>query len=223
MPVPVRSSPRRISSSCAPAVLTPARASSIRARLMTPRRIESPAVPIASRSAPIRPMVSAPCLNDASASGSRWTAAPNCAIGARRLSPSRSACSWSERADGSSTRASRSAISSSRGPITSARRSAIGFSSPPTRGRTCSTTQRSTRAKSSSDRRKTRVCTSIKAALRNRASSVLSNAICKAAVTPVRFDRNPSSSLTIGRTSLIFMSAREIPSTVPMKPITGSR
>ncbi len=52
---------------------------------------------------------------------------------------------------------------------------------------------------------------------------MLSKAICKAAVTPVRFDRNPSSSLTIGSTSLIFIRAREMPSTVPMKPITGSR
>ncbi len=71
-------------------------------------------------------MVSAPCLNDASASGNRWTDALNWAIGARRLSPSFSACSCSDRADGSSTRASFSAISSSRGPISSDRRSTAG-------------------------------------------------------------------------------------------------
>ncbi len=34
---------------------------------------------------------------------------------------------------------------------------------------------------------------------------------------------NPSRSLTIGKTRLMFIRALEIPSTVPMKPITGRR
>ena len=61
------------------------------------------------------------------------------------------------------------------------------------------------------------------AALRKRASSVLSNAIWRAEVTPVRFFRNASRSFTSGSTALMFMRAFEMPSTVPMKPITGSR
>ena len=52
---------------------------------------------------------------------------------------------------------------------------------------------------------------------------MLSKAICKAAVTLVRFVKNPSRFLTIGSTLLIFIRAREIPSTVPIKPITGRR
>ena len=65
--------------------------------------------------------------------------------------------------------------------------------------------------------------TSIKAALRNNASKVLSKAIWRADVTLVRFPMNPSRSLTIGRTRLMFIRALLIPSTVPMKPITGSK
>ena len=52
---------------------------------------------------------------------------------------------------------------------------------------------------------------------------MLSKATCKAEVTLVRLLMNPSRSLTIGRTRLMFISALEIPSTVPMKPITGRR
>ncbi len=111
---------------------------------------------------------------------------------------------------------------SSCGPIASASPTATG-SAAPTCGSRCSTTQRSTRASRSSDRRKTSVCTSISAALRNSASSVLSKAICRADVTLVRLPMNPSRSLTIGRTRLMFISALEIPSTVPMKPMTGRR
>ena len=52
---------------------------------------------------------------------------------------------------------------------------------------------------------------------------MLSKAIWRAEVTPVRLLRNASRSLTIGKTTLMFMRALEIPSTVPMKPMTGSR
>ncbi len=89
--------------------------------------------------------------------------------------------------------------------------------------RAWATTQRSTRASRSSERRWTSVWTNIRAALRNRASSVLSKAIWRAEVTPVRFDMNPSRFLTIGRTRLMFIRALLMPSTVPMKPMTGSR
>ncbi len=52
---------------------------------------------------------------------------------------------------------------------------------------------------------------------------MLSKATCKAEVTLVRLFMNPSRSLTIGKTRLMFIRALEIPSTVPMKPITGRR
>ena len=48
-----------------------------------------------------RPMASAPSRNDASAAGSRSTPLAKCVIGPRRLSPSFSACSCSDRAAGS--------------------------------------------------------------------------------------------------------------------------
>jgi hypothetical protein len=52
---------------------------------------------------------------------------------------------------------------------------------------------------------------------------VLSNAIWSAAVTLVKFVRKPSRFFTMGSTLLMFMSAFEMPSTVPINPITGKR
>ena len=52
---------------------------------------------------------------------------------------------------------------------------------------------------------------------------MLSKAIWRAEVTLVRLLRKASRSFTIGRTRLMFINALLIPSTVPMKPMTGSR
>ncbi len=108
---------------------------SIRASAATPRFSDSLADPIASRSAPIRPIVSAPCLNDTSAWGKRSISRANCPIGTRRLSPSRSVCSCNDRTAGSITSARRFPISVSCGPMASIKRSASGLSVP-TRGST---------------------------------------------------------------------------------------